>query len=113
MPYVQVRTTENMNKEKVNAISAKLGPAISIIPGKSESRLMLEVVGDCNLFMAGSDAPAAYVSVLVNNHQESENLKNYSRKIVEVLNEEAGVPVDRIYITHQSVPEWHSSVSLF
>lgn len=110
MPYVQIRTTQDLSSEQIDALSRTLGSAISLIPGKTESRLMLEVVPNCRLYMAGSmDAPAAYVSVQVNNAQQEEDLKRYSKKLLDVLCAEAGIPYDRIYVTHQSLTTWHSS----
>lgn len=109
MPYVQVRTTTALTKETMDAIKKEIGPAISLIPGKSEEGLMLEFVPECSIYMRGSDEePAAFVCVLTNNEQQNENLRPYSAKVMEVISSKASIPMDRIYVVHEGLPKWHS-----
>jgi len=109
MPYVQIRTSVKCTEEQLQTIKNAVSPAISLIPGKSEAVLMIEIVPDCRLFIAGNeDAPTAYVAVYCNNDNAREDLLPYSRVICETLNRVIGVPMNRIYITHQGRPEWHS-----
>jgi hypothetical protein len=109
MPYIQIRTTVSLSDEQIIKMKTELGAAISIIPGKIEQTLMMEFVPDCKLFLGGTDdEPTAFVSVAVNNEQPEDKLKEYSAKIAEVLQREAGIAEHRTYILHTSVPRWHA-----
>lgn len=107
MPYVQVRTNAKWTDEQVEALKNILSPAIEIIPGKFERGVIVEFVPNCKMYMAGTDELCAYVSVAVNNEQTPENIMPYSKKVIEVLSEEGGIPKNRIYVTHQSYLDWH------
>ena len=41
MPFIDSKVTVKMTEEKKEAVKAKLGEAISLIPGKSENWLMV------------------------------------------------------------------------
>ena len=65
MPFINVKTNTPVSEDKETALKSALGEAISIIPGKSESWLMVEIEPERKLYFKGSDAPAAMVSVSV------------------------------------------------
>ena len=46
MPFISTKTNVTVTKEKETQLKERLGQAISIIPGKSESWLMLAIEGD-------------------------------------------------------------------
>jgi len=43
MPFIDTKTNVTITKEKEKELKERLGKAISIIPGKSESWLMLAI----------------------------------------------------------------------
>jgi hypothetical protein len=109
MPYVQIRVSSSLTKEQIEKIAAEAMNSISLIPGKSAPVTMAEVIDKCNLYFGtveGGDA--ALIDVAANNTPPSEDLKNYSKKMCLVLNEVAGIPMNRIYIKHHGNPEWHT-----
>ena len=62
MPFIEVKTTEDLSAVAAELKSA-LGDAITAIPGKSESWLMVNLVGEQKMYFQGSDAPCALFSV--------------------------------------------------
>ena len=109
MPYVQIRVSSSLTKEQIEKIAEEAMNSISLIPGKSAPVTMAEVIDKCNLYFGtveGGDA--ALIDVAANNTPPSEDLKNYSKKMCLVLNEVAGIPMNRIYIKHHCNPEWHT-----
>ncbi|MBP3324050.1 MAG: hypothetical protein J6M16_07630 [Clostridia bacterium] len=109
MPYVQIRISKSLTKEQVEKIAAEAMNSISLIPGKSAPVTMAEVIDGCNLYFGtveGGDC--ALIDVAANNTPPSEDLKNYSRKMCQVLNWVAGIEMNRIYIKHHGNPEWHT-----
>ena len=109
MPYVQVRVSVPLTKEKIEKLAQEIMDSISIIPGKSAPVTMAEIVDDCHLYFGDvNGAPCAIVDVAANNSPESVNLKAYSKHVCKVLNEVAGIELRRIYIKHHANPEWHT-----
>jgi hypothetical protein len=107
MPYIVIRTTEELSAAQKQTIKAELGEKISVIPGKGERGLMIEFVTGCSIYLSGSDEPATYAQVLVNNIQPPEPLKAFSAELVRVLAKVQKVAPDRVYVLHQSVVDWH------
>ena len=64
MPFIEVKTTEDLSAVAAELKSA-LGDAITAIPGKSESWLMVNLVGEQKMYFQGSDAPCALFSVSI------------------------------------------------
>ena len=64
MPFIEVKTTEDLSAVAAELKSA-LGDAITAIPGKSESWLMVNLVGEQKMYFQGSDTPCALFSVSV------------------------------------------------
>ena len=62
MPFINTKTNLPISKQTQIALKASFGEAIGLI-GKSEPWLMVQFEADSNLWMAGSDAPAAMVEV--------------------------------------------------
>jgi len=114
MPYVQVRVSVPLTKEQIEKLAEETLNSIALIPGKSAPVTMAEIIPDCHLYFGTVDgAPCAIVDVAANNSPDSEDLKAYSKHICKVLNEVAGIDVNRIYIKHHANPEWHSGRRLF
>jgi hypothetical protein len=109
MPYVQVRVSSPLTKEQIRKLAAETLNSIDLIPGKSASVTMAEIVPDCNLYFGSVDgAPCAIVDVAANNSPDPEKLKAYSKYLCKALGEIAGIEQSRIYIKHHANPEWHT-----
>lgn len=56
MPFIEVKTTEDLSAVAAELKSA-LGDAITAIPGKSESWLMVNLVGEQKMYFQGASLP--------------------------------------------------------
>lgn len=65
MPFINVKTNAAVPSDKETAIKTALGQAISAIPGKSESWLMVGIEPEYILYFKGDNAPAAMVEVSI------------------------------------------------
>ena len=60
MPFINVKISENLSDTQVDNIKSRLGEAISLIPGKSEAWLMVNIQDNCKLYFKGTnDKPTA------------------------------------------------------
>ena len=66
MPFINVKISEKLSDTQVDNIKSRLGEAISLIPGKSEAWLMVNIQDNCKLYFKGTnDKPTAFTDVSI------------------------------------------------
>ena len=66
MPFIDCKMNVDLTKEQETEIKDEFGRAISLIPGKSENWLMVNIQPKCALYFRGSnEKPTAMVSVTI------------------------------------------------
>ena len=106
MPFINVKTNCKADTKQVDAIKSKLGLAITAVPGKSESWLMVEVEDDRKLYFQGSDAPAAMVQVSLYGDASSNALTTLTSHITGILLDVLQIPSNRVYVSYQCTENW-------
>jgi phenylpyruvate tautomerase PptA (4-oxalocrotonate tautomerase family) len=106
MPFINVKTNTPVSKDKETALKSALGEAISIIPGKSGSWLMVEIEPERKLYFKGSDAPAAMVSVSVCGSADSASFNKLTDSICTLINSELGIDTARTYVKYEATKDW-------
>lgn len=106
MPFINVKTNAQISKDKETAIKTALGSAITAIPGKSESWLMVGIEPEHILYFKGDDAPAAMVEVSVYGQANSDAFNSLTGKICEILNEQLSIDPSRIYVKYSATADW-------
>ena len=106
MPFVNVKTNTVLSPEKIETIKSGLGTAITAIPGKSESWLMVGIEDDYKLFFRGTSDPAAMVEVTLFGNVSSSAAENFTGKVTKILSDNIGISPDRIYVSYLTTPNW-------
>lgn len=106
MPFIHVKTNCKLNDAQAIAIKTKLGQAITAIPGKTESWLMVELTDSSRLYFQGTDAPAAIAEVSLLGDASSNALTNLTSHITGILCDEAGISSDRVYVKYYMTDVW-------
>ena len=106
MPFIDVRTNRSLSPANLDAIKQAFGTAITAIPGKSESWLMVEIRGDEALYFKGSDAPAAMTQVSIYGRPDAAAFDDLTGRITEILTKYLEIPADRIYVSYQCTEHW-------
>lgn len=106
MPFINVKTNVSVSKEKETAVKSALGEAISAIPGKSESWLMVGIEPEYRLYFKGEDAPAAMVEVAIYGNAPSAALDTLTGKISDILSRELSLSPSRVYVKYEQTPDW-------
>ncbi len=107
MPCINSKVTVNMPEEKKEAVKAKLGEVISLIPGKSEHWLMVGFEDNYDLYFQGNkDGESAFVEVSVYGSLSSSVCNALTGKICAIFENELSIPKNRIYIKYQEISEW-------
>ena len=84
MPFIEVKTTEDLSAVAAELKSA-LGDAITAIPGKSESWLMVNLVGEQKMYFQGSDLTC---------------------RLCAIAQQYLQVPPERTYVRYREVNHW-------
>ncbi len=107
MPYIRTTVSNKITPEKEENLKAKLGQAIALIPGKSESWLMLAFEDNVSMYFKGSNAEDyAYVEVSLFGSTSDAAYDRLTQAISEIVNEELGIDRANIYIKYEEAEHW-------
>ena len=107
MPYINVKTNQQIADDTAESVKAQLGQAITAIPGKSEGWLMVGIEDNYDLWFAGEKIEkGAYVAVEIYGNASSDAYNRMTGEICTILGDELDIPADRIYVKYQGVADW-------
>ena len=106
MPYIQTTTNVAIPGDKEKVIKERMGKAIALIPGKSETWLMLSFHGDTAMYFQGSDKPCAVCCVKLYGKGTQAAYANLTGALTDILREELGLEPDRVYVTYEEIGTW-------
>ncbi len=107
MPYINVNTTQKLEDNKKEAIKRKLGELISIIPGKSESVLMIKFDDSSTIYYSGDvKEKAAYVDIKIHGSASNGQKKQLIERVFDVIREQLGIDNDDVFITISEFENW-------
>lgn len=107
MPFINSKVTVTLTEEKKEKIKSRLGKAIQLIPGKSESWLMVGFEDNYSLYFKGNqDDETAFVEVKIFGSASEQAYNALTAKICSIMQEEAGIPQNRVYVKYEEVKHW-------
>ena len=114
MPFINVKVSEVLRPETIESVKSQLGQAISLISGKSEQWLMVDIEDGQNLFFKGTnDMPTAFTDVSIFGKATKNECENLTAAVCEILYKEIGVPADRSYVKFQFSDMWGYNSFMF
>lgn len=107
MPYIELKTTAALSEEKCNAVKCAFGKAIECFPGKNENWLMVTVDDGCKMWFRGdNDGHSALVDVCLLGKVDKLGAEKMTDAICTVLENELGIPSDRVYVKYSGYENW-------
>lgn len=107
MPYIRTTVSKEISQENIENIKTKLGQAIALIPGKSESWLMLAFEDNVNMYFKGDCSEEyAYIEVSLFGSTSDAAYDRLTAAISEIINEELGIDRANIYIKYEEADHW-------
>lgn len=107
MPFIGSKVSVKISKEKEEIIKERLGKAIGLIPGKTESFLMLGFEDEYSLYFAGEKLEkGAFIEVKIFGKANKESYDKLTAEICNIYEEELGIPQHRIYVKYEEVSNW-------
>lgn len=107
MPFINSKVSVAVSEDQEKLLKEKLGRAISLIPGKSESWLMTGFEDNYHLYFKGSnDSPMAFVEVKVYGKENPDAFDALTGEICKIFKEVLGINADHIYVKYEAVSNW-------
>ena len=96
MPFINSKVSVPLTDSEKETLKGKLGQAISLIPGKSESWLMVGFEDNYSL----------YFKVKIFGGTTDEAYDKLTARLCQIYEEVLGIPQDKIYIKYEEVEHW-------
>lgn len=106
MPYIQTMTNVAIPTRKEQTIKERVGQAIELIPGKTESWLMLSFQDNASMYFQGTDDPCAICQVKLFGAAGEEDYEKLTGALTDILREELDLDPNRIYVTYEEIGVW-------
>lgn len=104
MPYIHISTNAPAPFCQEGFLHNQLARAMTLLPGMEADWTMTHVQTACDLWFAGSDAPAAIAEVSV--YGELAQCGALTARLTEILEHAFEIDPQRIYIKYTSAPQW-------
>ncbi|MBQ8509805.1 MAG: hypothetical protein IJ493_07865 [Clostridia bacterium] len=107
MPYINVKVSTHLTDEQEQALKAGLGQAITAIPGKSETYLMVCIEDDAHLWLGGKDAePHAMIDVKILGHAKPADFDRMTGQLCQLMEKQLSIKPSNVYVTYAEVENW-------
>ena len=106
MPYINLVTNKKIDDKK--KVHDRLGECITLIPGKTLGRTMINIEDEKMLTFAGTDESCAYIETMVNAGTDHSNNAAYGDAVIEMVAKELEIPNTRIYVNVDEKRDWFS-----
>lgn len=112
MPYIAVNTSKSLSAQQKDALKSVLGEKITLIPGKTEERLMVDIADGRSLYFAGQPGDIAFVEIRCFGKTAPEAQKAYAAAVFEALEKQLGLSADKVYYNHIDLETWGAGGAL-
>ena len=107
MPFINSKVSFELSQKEEEEIKTRLGKAIELIPGKSESWLMVGFDSNYKLYFKGeASSKIVMVDVSIFGKASKSAYDQLTSEICNIYNEVTGTPKDKIYVKYQEVDTW-------
>ncbi len=113
MPFIELKTTETISKEKETELKTAFGKAIELIPGKSEQWLMLDFCDNQKLWFKGSNEPTAILEVKIYGAASPQNYNDLTARLTELVSDTLDIQSTRVYVKYDEIEYWGYAGSNF
>ncbi len=107
MPFINSKVSVVTTPKQRQELKARLGEAIAVIPGKSESWLMLDLEDGQNMYFRGeNDEPTAFIGVNIYGSPDRAAFEKMTEELTKIYYEVLGISPDHMYIKYDASMDW-------
>lgn len=112
MPYIHIKTSKKLSDGQKDALSAGLGQKISLLPGKSEAYLMVDISDGHTMYLSGKKGDLAFAGIEIFGSAKPADQKRLTEAVFNALQEHAGLGAGQVYVTFTEREHWGMHGSL-
>jgi hypothetical protein len=112
MPYIALNTNLEISETQKELIKTELGSLITIIPDKTESKLMIDFSENKTIYKAGSKVSGVFIDLRLFHKAEYEVKKEFTEKTIEMVHQKLDISKENIYLTIMEFDNWGSGGTL-
>ena len=113
MPYIGVSTSKKLSDAQKDALKSALGEKISVIPGKTEKALMVDIADGHTMYFAGEKRELAFLDVRCYGSTEFSNQKAFTEAAFAAVQQATGLSEDSIYLTYSEFANWGTKPTIW
>ena len=107
MPFIHSKVNVKTTADQQQEIKTRLGRAISILPGKSESWLMVNLEDEQKMYFRGDDSePLAFISVNCYGSADENAFRKMTAELTKIYGDVLGIKPDNMYIKYDASMYW-------
>ena len=106
MPFMQLKTNVAVTEQQETLLKTSFGSAITAIPGKSETWLMVGIEPQYTLYFQGSDAPAGMVEVCIFGWGWEAGFGELTGGFCMIVGVSLHIDASRIYVKYAEIEHW-------
>jgi phenylpyruvate tautomerase PptA (4-oxalocrotonate tautomerase family) len=107
MPFIDSKVSVKTTPEQRKELKEKLGQAIALIPGKSETWLMIDLADDQNMYFRGEDQqPTAFIAVSVYGDADPGAFAKMTAELTKIYGDVLGIAPDHMYVKYSATHDW-------
>lgn len=106
MPYVHVSLSSKLDASQSDDLKTMLGQTIEILPGKSESVLMLRLDQDCAMYFRGQGGNCAHIAVHLFRASPEDKKQEFASEAVAGICRITGLDKDQVFMSIQEHDSW-------
>jgi len=112
MPYIAINTTEKLSDAQKETVKAELGRLVTIIHGKTEANLFIDISDSRTMYRAGKSISGAFVDLRLWRQSEFEGKKQFTESALEMLSRELGLSKENIWLNIMELDTWGNNGTL-
>ena len=107
MPFINSKVSVKISQDQEKELKTRLGQAISIIPGKSESWLMTGFEDEYHLYFRGDNSePMAFIDVMIFGNSDKAAFEKMTAELTKIYGDVLGIAPDHMYIKYAASTDW-------
>ena len=107
MPYINAKISKKLTADVKTALKAALGEAITKIPGKSETYLMVCIDDGCDMWLAGNNSSDhAFFDVRILGTASGDSFSAMTGEICRVCRDLLGISPENVYVAYSEYEHW-------
>jgi phenylpyruvate tautomerase PptA (4-oxalocrotonate tautomerase family) len=106
MPYLSVNIGKKLEAAQKEKLKTEFGRLITIIPGKTEPDLMMNIRDTDAMYIGCAQTPCAYIDLRMYTKTTAEAKKRFTSETSSLITRELGIPPERQYLTIAEYESW-------